>query len=241
MEVLAPSPAADESPGMFRSIVVVLDNDTSWPTGSSRRLDMEIIPPTRDVAERIARLTPSGIVANLAAAGALDVMLALRECGCASDFWGCLAAPGQEEVVPVGMVEPARAPLDVDVVLEWIRGFAARGTRVLAAGDNVNAFISLRAALVREGMSVATAWDSRQTVDLLTMVRPQVVVLDLTLPPHGAQVVLAQLAALEPLPATFLVASGGDPAPGFLRALKDAGEELECVSRATCLTKFQIG
>jgi len=235
----AASAADDGSPGMFRPIVVVLDHDTSWPTVSSRRVDMEVIPPTSDVVERIATLAPSGIVANLAAPGALEVMLALREAGCASDFWGCLAAPGEEEAVPVGMVEPARAPLDVDVVLEWVRGFASRGTRILAAGDNVNAFISLRAALVRAGMSVATAWDSRQAVDLLTMVRPQIVVLDLALPPHGAQVVLAQLAALEPLPATFLVTSGGDPAAGFLRALKDGGEELERVNRATCLTKFQ--
>jgi hypothetical protein len=232
-------PASDASAGTMGPIVVVLDHDTSWPTGSSRRIDMEVFPPTSDVVDRIASLAPSSIVANLAAPGTLEVMLALRECGCASDFWGCLAAPGEEEVVPVGMVEPARAPLDVENVLEWIRGFASRGTRVLAGGDNVNAFISLRAALVREGMSVATAWDSRQTLDLLAIVRPQVVVLDLALPPHGAQVVLAQLGALEPLPSTFLVLSGGDPTAGFLRVLKDAGEELERVNRATCLAKFQ--
>jgi CheY-like chemotaxis protein len=211
----------------------------SWPTIPNRQIDMEVIPPTSDVVDRIVELTPSAIIANLAAAGTLDVLARLRAAGCCGEFWGCLAAPDADEVVMLGPVEPGKRPVDVDVVLEWVLGCAPKGTRILVADGNVNSCISLRAALVRAGMSVATAWDVRQVLDVSAMVRPQVVIVDVDLPPHGSQQAVMHFGSVNPVPTVMLIPSAADPAAGFLRLLGEAGEDLERVSRATCLARFQ--
>jgi DNA-binding response OmpR family regulator len=70
-------------------------------------------------------------------------------------------------------------------VLATIRGRGTRGTRVLTAGADADALISLRQALAREGMSVSMAWDGKQAADLLDMIRPEIVVVELDLPPRA--------------------------------------------------------
>jgi len=83
-------------------------------------------------------------------------------------------------------------------------------TRLLAVGAEADAFISLRQALGRQGMSLSIAWDDKQAADLVPMVRPEIVVVDLALPPRGGHGAVASLAELEQTPSTILVPRDGD-------------------------------
>jgi hypothetical protein len=123
-------------------------------------------------------------------------------------------------------------------VLVWLTQVAARGTRVLAAGSNVNAYISLREALARAGFSVAMAWDTKQAADLIGIVRPQVGIVDLGLAPRGGAPLVVELCGQDPPPPILLVPDGRDPAPGFARALAEAGVTAHRLARGLCLAKI---
>jgi hypothetical protein len=71
-------------------------------------------------------------------------------------------------------------------------------------------------------MSVSMAWNVKQAVDLLPMVRPHAVVLDLGLAPAETSSVVGPIAASTPLPITVLVAGSKDAAPVFATALAAA-------------------
>ena len=66
------------------------------------------------------------------------------------------------------------------------------------------------------------AWNAKQASELLPMVRPAAVVVDLALPPADHSAVIAQLAALDPIPTAVLVMGNGDCASNFASVLGDA-------------------
>ena len=240
VRVLASSSSAQQTaaaPSM-RQTLVVLDEDRSWRGAEGTDVDVEVMKPSLDLAQRLSQLDFSHMVVNLAAPGVFDTLLDLRAGGYPTGFWGCLAEPGADEVVMLGMIEPISRPLDVDAVLVWLACFAPHGTRILAAGANVNALISLREALTRAGMSVSIAWDTKQTIDLVGMVRPQVVILDLTLPPHGAHAAIVQMGAVDPPPTMALIQGTDDPAAGFAAALKRTPADVPRLTRELCLAKL---
>ena len=221
-----------------RQTLVVLDEDPSWRGAEGTDVDVEVMKPAPDLAQRLSQLDFSRMVVNLAAPGVFDTLLDLRAGGYPTGFWGCLAEIGADEVVMLGMIEPTTRPLDVDAVLVWLACFAPHGTRILAAGANVNAFISLREALTRAGMSVSIAWDTKQTIDLVGMVRPQVVILDLALPPNGAHAAIVQMGAVDPPPTMALIQGTDDPAAGFSAALKRTPAEVPRLTRELYLAKL---
>jgi len=119
----------------------------------------------------------------------------------------------------LGMVEPAARPLDPDAVLQSLRGKVSRGTRVLTAGADADALISLRQALARDGMSVSMAWDGKQAAELLEMIKPAVLVIEIDLPPRAGAGIVAQLAGCDPIPLAVLISGAEDAAVGFAAAL----------------------
>jgi hypothetical protein len=79
-------------------------------------------------------------------------------------------------------------------------------------------------------MSVSIAWDAKQVEDLLPMVRPEVAIVDLGLPPRGrAYGTVAGLATVNPVPTTILIPSGDDAA-GFAAALASHGRGSHALS-----------
>jgi CheY-like chemotaxis protein len=148
-----------------------------------------------------------------------------------------LAAPGAERMLALGMVEAASHPIDADKVLKVVASYATRGTRVLTAGGDANALISLRQALTREGMSVSIAWDAKQAGDLLGMVRPEVAIIDLGLPPRGGYAMVAELAAAKPLPTTLVISRGDDAPAGFAAVLGDRLKGEHVVTREQLLER----
>jgi DNA-binding NtrC family response regulator len=79
--------------------------------------------------------------------------------------------------------------------------------------------MSLRQAMARLGMSVSMAWDAKQATDLLTVVRPEVVVLDLDLPRQAGYGIIVRLAAADPIPCAVIVPGKDDAADAFAATL----------------------
>ena len=178
------------------------------------------------------------MVVNLTTPRALETLLALRAAGCSARFWGCLADPNTGRALPLGMIEPAARGLDPEAVLTSLGPCATRGTRVVTVGEDVDAFVSLRQALARQGMSVSMAWNAKQAEELLPLVRPAVVVLDLDLPAREACGIAAQLGACDPPPTTVLVAGSQDRAVGFAAALVDPARAHHLIPLDKLLARF---
>src|SRR5438094_405205 len=205
-----------------RRPLVVIDVEDRWNEKALDGHHVEVLPPADDLAEQIAELSPARIVVNLLAPGALGALVAARAAGCGARFWGCLANPGADRALMLGMVEAAESPIDPDDVVTTLERYAARGTRVVTVGADVDALMSLRQALARKGLSVSMAWDAKQAADLLQVVRPEVVVVDLALPRRDGYGIVARLAALDPPPSAILVPGPDDAAVAFAAALADS-------------------
>ena len=220
-----PTPAAPPRPRVHgaRRLVVVLDVDSVWEGAVIDGTEVTVVKPGSDVFARFVGVTPTRLVVNLAAPGALAAMGALRAAGVSGRFWGCLASPASDKALPLGMIEPATRPLDPDAVLLVLGGYAPRGTRIVTAGADGDTLMSLRHALTRQGLSVSMAWDAKQAVDLFEAVRPEVVVLDLELPPRHGYELVVRLAGSSPVPSAVLVyGEGDDTGAGFAAALRAA-------------------
>ncbi len=81
--------------------------------------------------------------------------------------------------------------------------------------------MSLRQALGRRRASVSMAWDAKQAREMLGVVRPHAVVVDMSMPKRDGCAIVAALAALDPVPLVVLVTSAGDPAMDFTALLAD--------------------
>jgi len=204
-----------------RRPIVVVDVDGVWSQRALEGHQVEVVAPEDDLAEQLAELSAARIVINLLAPGALGALAAARAAGCTARFWGCLADPGIDRALMLGMVEAAATPLDPDGVVETLGRYAVRGTRVVTVGTDVDSLMSLRQALARGGLSVSMAWDAKQTADLLQVVRPEVVVVDLALPRNDGYGIVARLAALDPPPSAILVPGPDDAAAAFAEVLAD--------------------
>jgi hypothetical protein len=203
--------------------IAVLDTDASWEAVTVDGHHAVIVNPEEDTAGILAELAPARIVVNLAAPGALEAVAALRGAGSTGRVWGCIAIRGAERAVPLGMVEVAARPLDCDAILDILKGYTSRGTRVVTAGADVDALMSLRQAMARLGMSVSMAWDAKQATDLLTVVRPEVVVIDLDLPRQAGYGIVARLSVADPVPSAIIVPGKEDAADAFTAALSQPG------------------
>jgi CheY-like chemotaxis protein len=95
--------------------------------------------------------------------------------------------------------------------------------------------MSLRQALSRGGMSVSMAWDGKQAADLLGVVRPEVVVIDLELPRREGYGIVAQLGQLETAPTAVLVPGDDDTAAAFAAVLADPKHSGRALPLATLL------
>jgi len=204
-----------------RRPIVVVDVNGVWSQRALEGHQVEVVAPEDDLAEQLAELSAARIVINLLAPGALGALAAARAAGCTARFWGCLADPGIDRALMLGMVEAAATPLDPDGVVETLGRYAVRGTRVVTVGTDVDSLMSLRQALARGGLSVSMAWDAKQTADLLQVVRPEVVVVDLALPRNDGYGIVARLAALDPPPSAILVPGPDDAAAAFAEVLAD--------------------
>lgn len=200
-----------------KTAVVVLDVQEGWTASAPADHQVIVLTPDGGAGEHIAAVEPERVIVNLAAPGALQAMMALRAAGCSARFWGCIADARLGHGLALGPVEPAVAPLDPDAVIETLGLYAGQGGRVVTTGADVDALMSLRQALSRRRVSVSMAWDGKQAAELLTVVKPLAVVVDLDLPRRDGYSVIAALGGIDPIPYAVVV-GGSDDAPAALSA-----------------------
>jgi chemotaxis response regulator CheB len=68
---------------------------------------------------------------------------------------------------------------------------------------------------------VSMARDTKQIDELLAMVRPQVVVIDLELPARQGYDLVMRMASTAPIPAMVVIAPQDDPSPIFQTMLRE--------------------
>ena len=211
------APAAAPEPALAGRLIV-LDDDRTWESAGGGKV--RVVRPTERGIESAVGTGGEPILVNLAAPHALSALATLRAAGSSARFWGCIAQAGAGRTIPLGPLEPVVRPVDPDAVLATLEPYAARDTRVLAVGSDADALISLRQALVREGMVVWLAWDTMRATELLATLRLEIVVVDLSLPNGTAYPFLARLSACEPRPMVALLPDEGDN-EGLAGALAD--------------------
>jgi CheY-like chemotaxis protein len=202
--------------------IAVIDDPASWQNVKMHGVETVVLAPADDLASRLSDTPADRALVNLAARGAFDALLAARAAGAKVPLCGCLIPPGLNRGLSLGFVEIVHAPLDPDEVTAVLSPYA-RGTRVLTAGADADAFISLRQALARQGMSVSMAWDGKQASDLLQMVRPEIVVVDLDIPPRSGLALIVELSVAPIMPMLVLLPGRQDIAKRAAAELGDPG------------------
>jgi DNA-binding response OmpR family regulator len=72
-------------------------------------------------------------------------------------------------------------------------------------------------------MSVSMAWDGKQASDLLQMVRPEVVIVDLDIPPRSGLALIVELTAAPIMPMLVLLPGRQDVSKRTAADLADPG------------------
>jgi CheY-like chemotaxis protein len=81
-----------------------------------------------------------------------------------------------------GMVDFFPHPFEPDGCASRLLGRSGGLQRLLAVSEDVDAMTGIREVLGRVRCSAATAFDGRQAMDLLPMIKPEVILVDLSLP-----------------------------------------------------------
>src|SRR5262249_2016187 len=149
---------------------------------------------------------PVRVVVNLAAPGGLAQLVALRAHGVSAPIFGVVGLSGQERIVGIGVVEGVARPMSAEALVAAGQRAPPRGARVFAAGRDAEALMKMRQTLAKQGLSVSMARDTKQIDELLAMVRPQVVVIDLELPTRQGYELILRMASTAPIPAMVLIA-----------------------------------
>ena len=215
--------------------VVVIDSIDRWGSACGQR-SVRWMAPDAVSAERCGVADVFRILVNLGAPGALPAMQALRAAGVTTPIWGCVVSPDGERGVVLGPVEHLAPPLDVDAAIEALGPAAAREGRVIAAGTDVDALMSIRQALSRRQAAVSMAWDAKQVADLLSMAQPHALLADLDLPRGDGFAIVAAVAAAKTPPRLVLVGGGADPSRPLTAIARDSGPLLHLQPLATLVT-----
>ena len=191
-------------------LVAVIDDEGTWRSVSAEPGELVITTPAADAITKLVAAVPGRVLVNVAAAGAMKGILALRAQAPTVQIFGYVAKPDGDRVLPLGRVEPASRPLAPDAIVAALGTLTPAKARVVTVGADVDALLSLRQALVRQGTSVSLAWDAKQAIDLLDMINPHAVVADLGAP-QDASAVLARVAVASPVPVVVLIEGAADP------------------------------
>jgi hypothetical protein len=234
----APAPAATPVAATASAgRVAVIDDAPGWERVVAAPAEVVGMRPGDASAERIAEIDPEWVVVNLAAPGAFAAIERLRSAGATAPLWGCLGSSSHEGVLGVGPIEILEPPLDPEHVLERLGPHLIDRRRVLAVGADGPAILALRQALARVGLAVSIAWDTKKAVDLLELMRPEIVIVDLGLPPRGGHPLVTALAGALDQPLVVLLPSGRDDEAAFAQVSGPVLAGPRAVSREQLLSR----
>jgi hypothetical protein len=143
--------------------LAILDASIAWRTKSGAA---NVVQPDDDACERVRALGPDVCIVNLAATDALAAATALRAGGLTVPLWGCAIAATGERAWPLGRFDVVTRPIDPESAGRQLAALASPGANVIMAGCESATQIPLRQSLSQAGLSVRTAWDRKQAVDL---------------------------------------------------------------------------
>ena len=198
-------------------VVAVLDTTPEWPTVGG--VDVQVVPPGDGVVARLGEIAAGRCIVNLAAPGAIASAASIRVAGVAVPLWGAIVVATGERGLSLGLIEIVTRPIDPDLVRSQCATIAPKNARILAIGSDSSTFIALRQGLMKAGMSVSIAWDLKQATELMEIVHPHMVVLDLALPGRGAAALVSELARLETPPVLVLLPGSPEQVSTFSAAL----------------------
>jgi CheY-like chemotaxis protein len=127
-----------------------------------------------------------------------------------------------------GMVDLLVAPIEADTCVARLLESHGALQRLLAVSENIEMMGALRAALSRMRCSTSVALDLRQVTDLLTMIDPEIVLVDLALPGGDALRLLSRLRAdpkTRDLPMALLLSPTFDASDFRRHALRTVHEQ----------------
>jgi chromosome segregation ATPase len=227
-ETLAGTPAPKPAPGAAKGptaappavavpvdtrLVAILDTGGDWAaTGGA---EIIVVRPDEQVVSQFGAIEAGRCVVNLAAPGAIAAAAALRAAGVPIALWGTIFAADADRGLSLGQIEVLTRPIDADLVRSQCVTIAPKSARILAIGSDSSTFIGLRQGLMKAGMSVSIAWDLKQATELMEIVRPHMIVLDLALPSRGAAALVTQLARVEKPPVLVLLPGSGEQLTAF--------------------------
>jgi hypothetical protein len=194
-----------------QTVLLVLGDASPWPELNG--FVVEVVDAATD-GRRIDGLVPGRCLVDLAAPSAIDAaarLAARNPC----PLWACALPPDGERGLAIGMLDVLCRPVESEQLRVRCERLAPRDSRVLAVGADSETLIPLRRGLMKTGRSVSIAWDVKQADDLLHIVRPHVVALDLALPPRGTAAFVIALAQAEHRPALLLMTGPPEHAAQF--------------------------
>lgn len=197
--------------------VVVLDADSGWRGLVAGGHAVHAVDPATVSLPRLTALRAVRVCVNLAAPSALPALVRLRAEGFEPPVFGLVAGPGSEHAVGLGRVEPVLEPFDAALLRQRLLGHAPLDARVLCAGPDAAALLAFRAAMAADGAPVSLAWNAPQAHELLGLMRPEVVLVDLALPPDGGHALVLRLAESAAAPLLLLRPGTRDDAAAFRR------------------------
>jgi FixJ family two-component response regulator/cell division protein FtsB len=201
--------------------IVVLDTATAWEAHEITGQRVVVVPPSSTTVAQLRAEPPGRLIVNVAAPGALATLVELRAHGVLGPAIGVAGHGGADRVVGLGVVDAVEHSATADGLIAAVDRAAPRGARVFAAGRDAEALMKMRQGLTKHGLSVSLARDTKQIDELLAMVRPQVIVIDLELPMRQGYELVMRMAATMPIPAMVLILPNGDPAPAMLDKVRD--------------------
>jgi CheY-like chemotaxis protein len=101
-------------------------------------------------------------------------------------------------------------PEDAKSFVEPLARICGRSNRVLTVGLETDGLLGGRDLLKKHGLSISMAWDSKQGQELLEMVNPSMIVVNLDLPRGDGYRALGRLAGIEQR-RRWLLCGGAEP------------------------------
>ncbi|MGH7896249.1 MAG: response regulator, partial [Candidatus Binatia bacterium] len=203
------------------NIVVVVDTSKVWEAYAVREHTVVVVSPSSELAGQVRALAPARVIVNLAVPGALESLAALHDGSRPLPVWGVVADTVNERVLGLGTIDAVGRPPTAEALVAAVDRQAPRGARVFAAGRDADALMKMRQVLAKQGFSVSMARDTKQIAELLAMVKPQLVVVDLQLPMREGYELIMRVTSLSPIPSVIVIPPDGDPAATLADKLRE--------------------
>jgi chromosome segregation ATPase len=167
--------------------------------------DAQVLAPSASldsVVRKIEGLQPTVIAINLGArnaGGGFPLLQALAQSAISDDvkIWAYVAPPQATKAIALGFINWMAQPEDARSFVEPLARICGRSNRVLTVGLETDGLLGGRDLLKKHGLSISMAWDSKQGQELLEMVNPTTIVVNLDLPRGDGYRALGRLAGIE--------------------------------------------